>query len=37
MYTGVHEYLAMAWMDISLLHRVESMELQLLPDAAATT
>jgi hypothetical protein len=37
MYTWVHEYLAVAWMDIALLHRVESMELQPLPDAAATT
>jgi hypothetical protein len=37
MYTGVHEYLAAAWMDITLLRRVESMELQPLPDAAATT
>jgi hypothetical protein len=37
MCTGVHEYLAAAWMNIALSHREESMELQLPSDAAATT
>jgi hypothetical protein len=36
-YTVVHEYLAAVWMDLTLSHREESMELQPLLDAAATT
>jgi hypothetical protein len=36
MCTGVHEYLAVAWMNIALSHREELMELQLPSDAAAT-
>ena len=36
MYTGVYEYLAAVWTDVALLCREESMELQPLPDIAAT-